>query len=58
MAFDPLQSSLELLYNISRQLVSSLDLQTVLENVITLSIRSPNAAMCSCSTASSVRPKR
>lgn len=43
MSFDPLQSSLELLYNISRQLVSSLDLQTVLEKVITLSIRTLGA---------------
>ncbi len=43
MTFDPLQSSLELLYTISRQLVSSLDLQTVLENVITLSIHSLGA---------------
>jgi two-component system, NtrC family, sensor histidine kinase KinB len=38
MSFDPIQSSLELLYNISRQLVSSLDLQTVLENVVSLSV--------------------
>jgi two-component system, NtrC family, sensor histidine kinase KinB len=38
MSFDHIQSSLELLYNISRQLVSSLDLQTVLENVVSLSV--------------------
>ncbi len=38
MVFDHAQSSLELLYNISRQLVSSLDLQTVLENLVNLSI--------------------
>ena len=38
MVFDHAQSSLELLYNISRQLVSSLELQTVLENVVNLSI--------------------
>ena len=43
MVFNHAQSSLELLYNISRQLVSSLDLQTVLENVVNLSIRNLNA---------------
>jgi two-component system, NtrC family, sensor histidine kinase KinB len=43
MALNHAQSSLELLYNISRQLVSSLDLQTVLENVVNLSIQNLNA---------------
>lgn len=43
MAFDQVQSSLELLYNISRQLVSSLDLQTVLENVVNLSVNNLGA---------------
>jgi two-component system, NtrC family, sensor histidine kinase KinB len=43
MVFNHAQSSLELLYNISRQLVSSLDLQTVLENVVNLSIQNLNA---------------
>jgi two-component system, NtrC family, sensor histidine kinase KinB len=38
MSDDHVQSSLELLYNISRQLVLSLDLQTVLENVVSLSV--------------------
>ncbi len=43
MVSDHAQSSLQLLYNISRQLVSSLDLQTVLQNVVTFSIRNLGA---------------
>jgi PAS domain S-box-containing protein len=43
MVSDHAQSSLQLLYNISRQLVSSLDLQTVLQNVVNLSIRNLGA---------------
>jgi PAS domain S-box-containing protein len=43
MVFDHAQSSLQLLYDISRQLVSSLDLQTVLQNVVSLSIRNLGA---------------
>jgi len=39
MVPDHAQSSLQLLYDISRQLVSSLDLPTVLQNVVDLSIR-------------------
>ena len=40
---DHAQSSLQLLYNISRQMVSSLDLQTVLQNVVNLSIQNLGA---------------
>ena len=43
MVPDHAQSSLQLLYNISRQLVSSLDLQTVLQNVVNLSIQNLGA---------------
>jgi PAS domain S-box-containing protein len=43
MPADSVQSSLALLFNISRQLASSFELQTVLENVITLSMQSLGA---------------
>lgn len=43
MASDHTQSSLELLFNISRQLVSSLELRTVLERVLFLSTRNLNS---------------
>jgi two-component system, NtrC family, sensor histidine kinase KinB len=43
MAPDRATSSLELLYRIGRQLVSSLDLQTVLEQVLTLSTQNLGA---------------
>ncbi len=46
MVPDRAESSLELLYRIGRQLVSSLDLQTVLERVLTSRPKTwaPNAA--------------
>ena len=47
MVSDQAQSSLQLLYNISRQLVSSLDLQTVLQNVVNLSLRNLGAERAS-----------
>ena len=43
MAPDRADTSLELLYRISRQLVSTLDLQTVLERVLTLSTQNLDA---------------
>ena len=43
MSTDRADSSLELLYRIGRQLVSSLDLQTVLERVLTLSTQNLGA---------------